>query len=720
MLAFRRSIKPILIMLILLQPASLISLHINSNNLKDTHFTNVNEKVFAISIHKDLAGIDERWPIGARIVGMPFEEQTEESINRTLDTLKSQYVNTIDYDIDLGNNYDTFIDPSLAVQLTERVVRLAHARGIKVFEYVPGFEMITHNASSTNHTVFKEHPDWVQRDINGRPAIFNSSYAFWIVEDDEDTWVTPLAPEWRAMYMNYVRNITSAGVDAIYIDIPYWMTHFEGWEDSWASFDNYTVAEFTRRTGLQPPENFSMDNEAFLQWIRFRKDVITEFIRDVKSNITAINPDVKLIIENYPSFRDCSRMGADPYEILKYADGIAHEYALYEKYQTSNYTKFDWLNFIAGLKIIQAIDGDKNGWILSYPDTPKDSVILAASDVFMGRSFWELKEPYMSGTVGLDYRTAVFKWISQYSDILYGKWHVIDPVYVYFSPNSRDMLAPFEDHYSVNQGDSDHLLETLGIIIMLLQNHIPFEVVTPRDFTKLTQGILILPNVEAMSNTEIQNIKTFASNGKVIAIANTSLYDEFGHELPDFALAEQFGTSYADTVKEVVNGNWIYHRDFIGIPYMEYIDNGSDSYITHKEDILKLLQLANYTPIVNTNASDFTVITPYTNGTHTLINAINYNGQFYENIQIVRQNVFYELENKTFEFEIDLAKLLVSYNDEIHEIPFIGYDWADIIIPTSGTHPGTNEESKWWDIVIIASGAIIGVIVIVIIKKKYK
>jgi hypothetical protein len=50
--------------------------------------------------------------------------------------------------------------------------------------------------------------------------------------------------------MQRIRQIAASGIDGIYVDIPYWMTHFTGWEDSWASFDDNTVAAFRRETGL--------------------------------------------------------------------------------------------------------------------------------------------------------------------------------------------------------------------------------------------------------------------------------------------------------------------------------------------------------------------------------------------------------------------------------------------------------------------------------------
>ncbi len=104
----------------------------------------------------------------------------------------------------------------------------AHAAGNQAFVYIAGTECITAKADQTPHTLAKEHPDWLQRKITGEPAIFGGGTAFWIAKGDEDVWISPYATEWRKVYMERVRQIAATGIDGIYIDIPYWMTHFEG------------------------------------------------------------------------------------------------------------------------------------------------------------------------------------------------------------------------------------------------------------------------------------------------------------------------------------------------------------------------------------------------------------------------------------------------------------------------------------------------------------
>jgi len=65
------------------------------------------------------------------------------------------------------------------------------------------------------------------------------------------------------------------------VDIPYWVTHFDGWEKTWASFDDYTVAAFRRKTGFDAREIRLSDasDPRFRRWIDFRIRTINEFMR---------------------------------------------------------------------------------------------------------------------------------------------------------------------------------------------------------------------------------------------------------------------------------------------------------------------------------------------------------------------------------------------------------------------------------------------------------
>ncbi|HSP62678.1 MAG TPA: hypothetical protein VLQ90_06830, partial [Pyrinomonadaceae bacterium] len=156
----------------------------------------------------------------------------------------------IEVDNDIPGRYESFLDPREKLKAIHAAAEKAHAAGNYAFVYIAGTECITANADSTAHSMAKDHPDWLQKKITGEPALFGGGTAFWIRKGDEDVWITPFAPEWRKIYMQRVRQIAGTGIDGVYVDIPYWMTHFTGWEDTWASFDDYTVAAFKAKTGL--------------------------------------------------------------------------------------------------------------------------------------------------------------------------------------------------------------------------------------------------------------------------------------------------------------------------------------------------------------------------------------------------------------------------------------------------------------------------------------
>ena len=172
----------------------------------------------------------------------------------------------IEVDNDIPGRYESFLDPYRKIESHSRRCAASAQSGNKSFVYIAGTECITAHAEKSHHSVLKDHPDWLQRKITGEPAVFTSGAAFWISPGDEDAWISPYAVEWRKTYMQRVRQIAATGIDGIYVDIPYWMTHFDGWENTWASFDEYTVNAFRRRTGLDAHHDLKLGDFADRQF----------------------------------------------------------------------------------------------------------------------------------------------------------------------------------------------------------------------------------------------------------------------------------------------------------------------------------------------------------------------------------------------------------------------------------------------------------------------
>jgi len=463
----------------------------------------------------------QNWTNHVRIGAYGLQADNAQKI---VDDAQASGVYGIEVDNDIPGRYESFLDPTEKLKAIAAVAQAAHRAGNKAFVYIAGTECITANADKAAHSVMKDHPNWVQRKITGQPALFNDKAAFWIRPGDEDVWISPYASDWRETYMERVRQIAGTGIDGIYVDIPYWMTHFEGWEDSWASFDDATVEAFRRLTGLDARHDIKLgdfQDGNFRRWIDFRTQTMTDFMRDIRSNARSVNPEIMVIPEIYPGIeQESTRVGADVYEMYAVVDAIAHEYEFGEgEHMAASRTPLDWFLYQAGMLSFRAFAKGKATWILNYSwdgnkgVSPQDAMKnLAMSEVIAGANFWDAPGHSMAGSNDLSTRKQIFEWIAKNEKTLYLPRTPMQPVGIYFSPKSRD-YAP------------DQFLPCYrGTLVALLQAHREFQVVTPRTLSNFHGRLLVLPEVSIWSDAERQALHAFVEKGgrPVVLGENTS------------------------------------------------------------------------------------------------------------------------------------------------------------------------------------------------------
>ena len=594
----------------------------------------------------------QNWTHKVRIAGNPLSNDEIETI---IKNAKDSHVFGIEVDNDITGRYESFLDPTEKLEAIRKVTKEAHKINNKTFVYIAGLECITSDADNKKNTFYKDHPDWVQRDINGRPAIFGSNDAFWISEGDEDVWISPYAPEWRKIYMQRVREIAATGIDGIYVDIPYWMTHFEGWENTWASFDDYTVAEFKKQTGLDAKKDIELGNyknPGFIKWINFRIQTLTDFMAEIDKNVKAINPECKTIAEIYPGIsEEAVRVGADVYKMYEVVDVIAHEYSEGE-YYASDRAAYDWYNYIIGMYTFRAFAEEKASWMLSYSwldnkkVTPSDAMkSLFVSQMFSGTNMWDVKGYIMSETNDMAARTEVYKWVSEYENIFYSQRTPLEPISVYFSDITRNYFS------------EEFINSYRGIVSLLIHSHLPFQIVTSRTLEKLSPKILILPDVKCASNKEINLLKTLEKNGtKIIATGEFASYDE-NHNKQNSGLPGDFiilkdcpGKAYTENLKDELN---------------EYFN--SDEFDTEEMLETKNIFLSKLFELTSYN-SKFKIDAPVELITTTSIDEKNIY-LFITNIKGICEAC--DSENK------NIKDIKISYtgsigSDEVYTLPFLG------------------------------------------------
>jgi hypothetical protein len=468
------------------------------------------------------AEYSQNWTNFVRIGAFGLSSNNAEQIVRSA---SASHIFGIEVDNDIPGRYESFLDPREKLKAIRAVTGKAHQAGNHVFVYIAGTECITANADQTPHTLAKEHPDWLQRKITGEPAIFGGGTAFWIAKGDEDVWISPYAAEWRKTYMERVRQIAATGIDGIYVDIPYWMTHFDGWENSWASFDDYTVAAFKKQTGLDAKKDVKLGDFSdtnFRRWVDFRIQTITDFMQEIDQTAKSVNPEIKTIPEIYPGIEEeTARVGADVYSLYPVVDAIAHEYEFGEgDHMASSRTPLDWFHYQVGMHTFRSFAAGKATWILNYSwdgdrkiDPREAMQNLAMSQVMAGANFWDAKGHSMSGSNDPATRKKIFTWIEQHEATLYHPRRPIKPVGVYFSPLTRDYFAP------------DFLPSYRGCLILLMQKHWESQVVTPRNLNEFSGDTLVLPDVRVWSEEERHSLKKLAAAGTRILITGQDSTD---------------------------------------------------------------------------------------------------------------------------------------------------------------------------------------------------
>jgi hypothetical protein len=106
------------------------------------------------------------------------------------------------------------------------------------------------------------------------------------------------------------------------------------------------------------------------------------------------------------------------------------------------------------------------------------------AQVMSGANVWDARGHVMSGSNDLPTRTKVFGWIRDHEKTFYSPRQPISPVGVYFSPATRNYFADeYIDAYK-------------GMLTLLMQSHLEFQVVTPATLRSFAGRTLILPDGE--------------------------------------------------------------------------------------------------------------------------------------------------------------------------------------------------------------------------------
>jgi hypothetical protein len=147
-----------------------------------------------------------------------------------------------------------------------------------------------------------------------------------------------------------------------------------------------------------------------------------------------------------------------------------------------------------------------------------------------------------------------FRWYAEHQQYLINREPIATVGIVYSERN-------FE-WYGRDNGNYLALAPYNGMIQALIRARIPYIAVhadnIDRDANKVS--LLVLPNLAAMSNSQVESVRRFVSKGgSLVATDETSLYDEYGDQRPDFALGDVLGAKYTGSQDGPHNASGLDH-----------------------------------------------------------------------------------------------------------------------------------------------------------------
>jgi len=401
------------------------------------------------------------------------------------------------------------------------IVRAARDEGLRVIARM--------DSNRVAENFYRAHPNWICVDTEGKPY------------RQADKYITCINSPY---YSEYLPQIMEEIIRR---------TQPDGFSDnSWAGMSRDRIChcqhcsqKFFAWAGVELPKSHDWTNESYRLWIRWnfqRRTELWEFNNSVTKKVGG---------------RDCVWSGMISGDVLNNNARFIDLRAILSRaeivmldHQRRNALDGFAENTDVGKRLHEIAGWDKlipestPQYQLGSPafrlaSMPPSEVRLWSSSGFAGgiQPWW-----HHIGAMHEDrrqYATAepIFRWHEANQDILVNRTPEADVGVVWSQEN--------HDFYGQSRANDRTMNPYRGVVKALDKAGITYLPVHAGEIaTKAVDrfGVLILPNVAAMSNEQVAAVKAFAANGgSVIATSETSLYSALGDQREDFGLADLFG-----------------------------------------------------------------------------------------------------------------------------------------------------------------------------------
>ncbi|MCM8818220.1 MAG: beta-galactosidase trimerization domain-containing protein [Candidatus Omnitrophica bacterium] len=367
---------------------------------------------------------------------------------------------------------------------------------------------------------------------------------------------------YRNLVFEIIEDLCKYEIDGIFYDGPIF-------------FSNTCYCEtckklFKERYGQDIPNKSDFENPLWKKLIEFQVESLGRFLKETDEIIKSKNSEILFYMNgnaNWPFWPT----GRNNREIIKYTDILGAEGGFI--YNDLNLTPIykpgitaKLLNSQSDGKPVVIFDcaGHKPwSWYL-LPD--KEVKILMYETIANGGNVWiaifpeDIKEK--SVVKGI---SEINKKIKQNENIFLKTKSISNVALVYPSISAnfyKGSTVPLTDFTKEMKREKigDIYEEFNGFYEILVRNKVQFDIIDEENLKDLSKyEILILPNASCLSKENIGLIKKYVEDGgTLISTFETSLYDENGRKLENFALSEIFGVDFKGEIFGPNNWDYIF------------------------------------------------------------------------------------------------------------------------------------------------------------------
>ena len=428
--------------------------------------------------------------------------------------------------------------------LLQAAIDAAHANGQRVVAYLASIW--------GNRDMYFAHPDWAQRKADGRVTSWDADF--------NSVAMDPLSG-YRDYFAGIVREISDKyAVDGFYFDEP----SFQSWSASQACRDAFE-AEF----GVPLPTQEAWDDPVFQRFLAWRYDQIASWRESLYDLATgddrcvffqgafplASLSDAPKHFTGAPPIRSYyrERFGVSWHVPMAHGDDQARtadigDIVHQELYRASVGEPLWWYG--VALRYVQSIAKGKPILVLSMmAQSPFDLYGLSEAELRLSTA-----ELLANGAAPLFARYYPDRVDEGAWEQVYQQFAAAEKLAPYLRDRASiaDVALLFSRHtverFDHRDDKPAHIAELKGFAKALLQDKIPFDVITEDDLLADIEKYrtLILPNCACLSDASKSAIRAFvAADGGLIASYEAGMFDDTGARSADDDLAEPLGLRYS-------------------------------------------------------------------------------------------------------------------------------------------------------------------------------